>query len=556
MKKYISFLLLLVFFLAPRVFAQTTVQGQFHPTAKHIPQTKTIETKSNTSFSFKDIKYWVGSGSNEAALMIEWHDGKNPDAIVWGFRWNGSATGHDMIVAIAKADPRLLLLTQQTGPMGYTICGLGYSDSKLNITYDLEGAKAHPEKNLFRFSEPFPTLSPQTSVPADPVGDAAAAIKNGLATGVIYHPFTQAKYGYCSYDYDFWKCDAGSGHWAAGWYYGYWSYFTRESHTEEFSYSGLGSTSRILNNGSWDAWSWNGDMTTMEGTTPGDVFVAATDPSTSPKPSDPTDQTIHVSSVTLSNTSLNLHTGEQSTLTATVLPASATDKSVSWNSSDEHIATVKDGVVNALNPGDVTITAQSNDSGIKAVCNIHILLTVIPELSEEGTTPVLSFTPSNEATSYEIHIYKHQGNTIQKIKIYSLDANGNIISDIDTKASSERIRVPMKGLTLNGIYTFEVRVMKDLSLYDTYKLEKTSFVTASNLIETTAPQAFYVKGSLYIDNMEGYQINLYTIAGVCRASFIATSTHEMHPVQLSTGLYLLVGNNKSNKQSFKIQVNH
>ena len=42
----------------------------------------------------------------------------------------------------------------------------------------------------------------------------------------------------------------------------YWSYFVREGQTSTFSYSSLGATSRKLEDGSWDAWSWNGDMST------------------------------------------------------------------------------------------------------------------------------------------------------------------------------------------------------------------------------------------------------------------------------------------------------
>ena len=47
----------------------------------------------------------------------------------------------------------------------------------------------------------------------------------------------------------------------------------RSSQTSNFSYSGLGATSRVLTDGCWDAWSWNGNMNTSEGTQPGDVFL-------------------------------------------------------------------------------------------------------------------------------------------------------------------------------------------------------------------------------------------------------------------------------------------
>ena len=43
------------------------------------------ELRSDTLFSFEDIQFWVGSGSNRAALVIELHDGTQPDAMVWGY---------------------------------------------------------------------------------------------------------------------------------------------------------------------------------------------------------------------------------------------------------------------------------------------------------------------------------------------------------------------------------------------------------------------------------------------------------------------------------------
>ena len=60
--------------------------------------------------SFNDIDYWVGSGSNQAALIIDFNDGKSPEAWAWGYRWNGSKNGGDMILAIAAVDPRMSLV--------------------------------------------------------------------------------------------------------------------------------------------------------------------------------------------------------------------------------------------------------------------------------------------------------------------------------------------------------------------------------------------------------------------------------------------------------------
>lgn len=58
----------------------------------------------DAQFSFSDIRFWVGSGPDSAALVIDFHDGTWDSCYVWGFRFNGTATGEDMLNAVAAAD--------------------------------------------------------------------------------------------------------------------------------------------------------------------------------------------------------------------------------------------------------------------------------------------------------------------------------------------------------------------------------------------------------------------------------------------------------------------
>lgn len=77
--------------------------------------------------------------------------------------------------------------------------------------------------------------------------------------------------------------------------------------------------------------------------------------------------------VLLNQTSASLYGGETLTLQATVSPGDTSDKRVTWASSDEDVATVKDGVVTSLKAGNATITAMTADgSGKSAVCEITI----------------------------------------------------------------------------------------------------------------------------------------------------------------------------------------
>ena len=556
MRKFLSFFFVMAFYVVG-AYAQVLVQGQPHPSARNISTKQESQLRADASFTFDDIQYWVGNGSNKAALVIEWHDGNRPDAMVWGYRWDGEATGHDMIVAIAQADPRLVLLTQYTGWMGYTIDGIGYGESRLNISYDLEGAKSEP-KNAFKFEPPITNpLLGQTSHPEHPAEDVAAAIRQGVQTGVIYHPINAERYGYPSYDYDYWSCSNGI-HWQAGWYYGYWSYFVRSSQTSNFSYSGLGATSRVLTDGCWDAWSWNGNMNTSEGTQPGDVFVAATIPSGGGG-DEPEIPVIHVTSISLNKSSLRLQAGANATLVASISPVNADNKQVIWSSSDTGIATVENGVVTGVKPGVVKITARSVDGGYTAVCEVTVTETVTPEIDFEGTGAVISFPKVEEATSYEVRVYRYENGSYKKIGTYVADAEGNIITELLTKglrATSGTISVPLKNLGRDDAYRIEIQVMNGLDVIDTYMVEKSSDPVSNETMAPVIPKVSYQNGALRFEHLAGYQIYLMQINGKILERFVIQVREELHSISLPSGNYLLIGEKDGDKKIFKIHISH
>lgn len=88
---------------------------------------------------------------------------------------------------------------------------------------------------------------------------------------------------------------------------------------------------------------------------------------------DPEPETVAVSSVSLDKTTLTLARQESYTLKATVNPSDATNKKVSWKSSDEKIATVDaDGKVTAVAVGKATITVTTEDGNKTATCEVTV----------------------------------------------------------------------------------------------------------------------------------------------------------------------------------------
>ena len=70
---------------------------------------------------------------------------------------------------------------------------------------------------------------------------------------------------------------------------------------------------------------------------------------------------IPVTAISLDKTEVAMNPENKEVLTATIAPENASNKSVLWSSSDESIATVKDGEVTALKVGEAVITATSED---------------------------------------------------------------------------------------------------------------------------------------------------------------------------------------------------
>jgi uncharacterized protein YjdB len=117
--------------------------------------------------------------------------------------------------------------------------------------------------------------------------------------------------------------------------------------------------------------------------------------------------TVSVASVTLSFTSFVLNTGTTKTLTATVLPSNATNKSVTWSSANGSIATVSaSGVVTAVSAGSTTIQARTVDMGLTAssavtvvvgVQSVSLSSTSISLIKGNTFQAVATVTPSNAA---------------------------------------------------------------------------------------------------------------------------------------------------------------
>ena len=91
-------------------------------------------------------------------------------------------------------------------------------------------------------------------------------------------------------------------------------------------------------------------------------------------------KTLPVTGLSLNPSSITLKVGESQTITANVTPQDATDKNVSWESSNSDVASVNNGIVTGITPGSVTITATVN-GGKTADCSVTVKANLAPSVT-------------------------------------------------------------------------------------------------------------------------------------------------------------------------------
>ena len=108
-------------------------------------------------------------------------------------------------------------------------------------------------------------------------------------------------------------------------------------------------------------------------------------PSGTDEPEGGNDKIVHVTGISLDRNSATIKEGEYITLVATVTPSNADNKSVSWSSSSDAVATVDaSGKVTGVKAGSATITATAADGGMKATCSLSVEANLAPSVTVEA----------------------------------------------------------------------------------------------------------------------------------------------------------------------------
>ena len=163
-----------------------------------------------------------------------------------------------------------------------------------------------------------------------------------------------------------------------------------------------------------------------------------------------------VSSIKLSSTILKLSIGDSKQLNATIYPAGAFDRSVTFASNDNEIASIDaSGMVCARNPGKTTVTCTSNDGSRKmSTCDVIVTPGKMntPYVNRDNTTSSkisLSWNSVNNVSGYAIYAYDSKTKKYVQVKRVS---NENTTTTITTVKENNKT----KKLTAGKSYKFKV----------------------------------------------------------------------------------------------------
>lgn len=200
-------------------------------------------------------------------------------------------------------------------------------------------------------------------------------------------------------------------------------------------------------------------------------------------------KTIPVTGISLNPSEITMKVGESQVITAEVTPQDATDKSVTWESSNPEVASVNNGTVVGVNPGSVTITATTVNGGKTAECSVTIKANLAPSVTVGADhISAVSAVLSGEANLESSMAADMTMGIMYSLNSAVLPSNSTKIStnDISLKQgfeSSYCYSVNVLGLTPNTTYYYRSYVNQNGQ--DTYG-ETKEFTTkdVASLLET------------------------------------------------------------------------
>jgi len=248
------------------------------------------------------------------------------------------------------------------------------------------------------------------------------------------------------------------------------------------------------------------------------------------KPEEKPSTIISVTGISLSNISFSLRAGETKTLVATVLPSDATNKNVIWESSNTNVATVVDGVVNAIAEGNASITATTEDGSFEAECDVTVLK---PVINVTGVSLNSSSLNLGLNETYQLIATAAPENATNKNVVYTVgDANVATVNENGYVVAVNEGNTTITVTTEDGGFKADCLVeVIDNTPIDVVVNNMSSTVVAIQKNKSTAMPGDEIELTIIAKN-EGYEVNEVTATDSNSKSVALTKSNNKYVYNL------------------------
>ncbi|MDX9853322.1 MAG: Ig-like domain-containing protein [Tenuifilaceae bacterium] len=244
-----------------------------------------------------------------------------------------------------------------------------------------------------------------------------------------------------------------------------------------------------------------------------------------------------VGDIVISSSSIEMHVGNTTTLTASVQPHNATNKAIIWNTNHPSIATVDgNGVVTGIAEGTTTITATTEEGGFNATCEVTVSvpLTYSVAIATGINNGTLTVSPNANVAQGTVVTVTASPNAGYRLKEGSLKALRSADGSLAFAIADGCFPMPDHDITVTAAFELTTNIDTD----------ETSRII---LYPNPAKELVYIKGLIAPSLIE-----IYNTKGILVLAQTLNPNEHINIGRLSSGIYVV----RINKVAIRLVVNN